>query len=162
MFQSFEITLICFINKYFSVKPFSFVCITSLSTIIYLLKNCSVQRGSCRYYSLTIIRVLFVSISFSFRKFKNAIHQSRSVRIAKKRALCLECHKTSGTVFPYTDLPAGEQQSFINHFMGLLGTKLTTSSQFACQLSWQSIASVSQRSWVQIPYNFLGLIFTTA
>ena len=27
-----------------------------------------------------------------------------------------------------------------------------TSSQLACQLSWQSTATVSQRSWVQIPF----------
>ena len=77
--EAFWITFICYINKNFSVKLLSLVSITPLSTTICLLK---------------IVQ---------FR----AIHQSRSVRIAKKRALCLECHKTSGTVFPNTDLSAG-------------------------------------------------------
>ena len=62
------------------------------------------------------------------------------------------------TIFIYS-------QSFIHHFTGLYGTNIMTNSQLACQLSWQSAAPVSQRSWVQIPYRpefFSGLIFTTA
>ena len=56
-------------------------------------------------------------------------------------------------------------QPFIHHFMGLFGTNTVTSSQLACQLSCQSTAPLSQRSWVQIPYRpefFSGLLFTTA
>ena len=36
--------------------------------------------------------------------------------------------------------------SFIHRFTGLLGTNIIAISQLACQLSWQSTASVSQRS----------------
>ena len=43
-----------------------------------------------------------------------------------------------------------------------------TSSQLACQLNWQNAAPVSQRSWVQIPYepeiffrSYLQLLLTT-
>ena len=43
-------------------------------------------------------------------------------------------------------------QPFIHHFTGLFGTNIITSSQLACQLSWQSAAPASHRSWVQIPY----------
>ena len=53
----------------------------------------------------------------------------------------------------------------IHHLDGLFGPNLMTSSQLACQLSWQSAAPVSQRSWVQIPYGpefFSGLISTTS
>ena len=39
----------------------------------------------------------------------------------------------------------------IHHLDGLFGPKLMTSSQLACQFSWQSAAPVSQRSWVQNP-----------
>ena len=55
-------------------------------------------------------------------------------------------------------------QSFIHQFRGLYRTRIMTSSQLACQLSWQSTASISQRSLVQIPYRpkfFLGPIFAT-
>ena len=41
-------------------------------------------------------------------------------------------------------------QSFIHHFTGLFRTNIITSSQLAYQLSSQSTAPVSQRSWVQI------------
>ena len=37
----------------------------------------------------------------------------------------------------------------IHHFDGLFGPNILTSSQWACQLSWQSAALVSQRSWFQ-------------
>ena len=64
---------------------------------------------------LALITALNHSVSFCkhFCKFpeknKNVIHQLRSVRIRKYRALCLaHCSKTSGTVFPNTDLPVGE------------------------------------------------------
>ena len=40
----------------------------------------------------------------------------------------------------------------IHHLDGLFGPNIMTSSQLVCQLSWQSSASVLQRSWVQIPY----------
>ena len=40
----------------------------------------------------------------------------------------------------------------IHHLDGLFGPNIMTSSQLACQLSWQSAAPVLQRSWVQIPY----------
>ena len=57
-------------------------------------------------------------------------------------------------------------QSFIHHIAGLSGINIMTSSQLVCQLSWQSTATVSHRSWVQIPYKgpefFSGLIFITA
>ena len=57
-------------------------------------------------------------------------------------------------------------QSFIHHTTGLSGINIMTSSQLACQLSCQSAALVSHRSWVQIPYKgpefFSGLIFFTA
>ena len=45
---------------------------------------------------------------------------------------------------------------------GIFGPNTSTSSQLACQLSWQSAAPVSQRSWVHIPYGpefFSGPIF---
>ena len=48
---------------------------------------------------------------------------------------------------------------------GLFGSNIMTSSQLACQLSWQSAAPVSHGSWVQIPYGpefFSGLISTTS
>ena len=50
----------------------------------------------------------------------------------------------------------------IHHLDGLFGPNILTSSQLPCQLSWQSTALVSQRSWVQIPYRpefFSGPIF---
>ena len=54
----------------------------------------------------------------------------------------------------------------IHHLDGLFGPNIMTSSQLVCQLSWQSSASVLQRSWVQIPYRpeffFSGLISTTS
>ena len=51
-----------------------------------------------------IIRVLLERISLSLnKKNKNVIHQPRSVRIGKNWAF-----KTSSTVFPNTDLPAGK------------------------------------------------------
>ena len=40
----------------------------------------------------------------------------------------------------------------IHHLDGLFGPNILTSSQWACYLSRQSAAPVSQRSWVQIPY----------
>ena len=40
----------------------------------------------------------------------------------------------------------------IHHLDGLFRPNIMTSSQLACQLSWQSAAPVLQRSWVQIPY----------
>ena len=43
-------------------------------------------------------------------------------------------------------------QSFIHHSTGLFGTNIMISFQLTCQLSWQSTALVSQRSWVHIPY----------
>ena len=43
-------------------------------------------------------------------------------------------------------------QSFIHQFTGLFGSNIMIGSQLACQLSWQSAAPVSQRSWVPIPY----------
>ena len=55
--------------------------------------------------------------------------------------------------------------SFIHYFRGLFGTNITTSSQLAYWLGWWSVAPVSQRSWVRIPYRsefFSGLIFTIA
>ena len=51
---------------------------------------------------------------------------------------------------------------FIHYLDGLFGPHTLTSSQLAFQLSWQSAAPVSQRSWVQIPYGpefFSGPIF---
>ena len=48
---------------------------------------------------------------------------------------------------------------------GLFGSNFMSSSQLAFQLSWQSAAPVSQRSWVQIPYGpefFPGLISTSS
>ena len=54
----------------------------------------------------------------------------------------------------------------IHHLDGLFGPNIMTSSQLVCQLSWQSSASVLQRSWVQILYRpeffFSGLISTTS
>ena len=44
-------------------------------------------------------------------------------------------------------------QSFIHQFTGLFASNIMIGSQLACQLSWQSAAPVSQRSWVQIPYS---------
>ena len=54
----------------------------------------------------------------------------------------------------------------IHHLDGLFGPNIMTSSQLVCQLSWQSSASVLQRSWVQILYRpeffFSDLISTTS
>ena len=53
----------------------------------------------------------------------------------------------------------------IHDLNGLFGPNVLTSSQLASYLSWQSAAPVSQRSWVQIPYEpefFSGLNSTTS
>ena len=38
-------------NENVSVKHLSLICITSILTTIYSLRNCSVYGGSCRIYS---------------------------------------------------------------------------------------------------------------
>ena len=54
----------------------------------------------------------------------------------------------------------------IHHLDGLFGPNILTSSQLACQLSWQKAAPVSQRPWIQIPYGpekiFSALISTSS
>ena len=54
----------------------------------------------------------------------------------------------------------------IHHLDGLFGPNILTSSQLACQLSWQNAAPVSQRPWIQIPYGpekiFSALISTSS
>ena len=104
---------LCFhINKNLSVKPLSSTWIISVFITI-----CSLEIVQF-VANLAMITALKCSgLSHAFRcvveKNKNVIHQPRSVRIGKKCALCLEYQpravsKTSGTVFPNTDLPAGE------------------------------------------------------
>ena len=53
----------------------------------------------------------------------------------------------------------------IHHLDDVFGPNILTSSELACQVSWQSSAPVSQWSWVQIQYGpefFSGLISTTS
>ena len=62
--------------------------------------------------------------------------------------------------------------AIFHHLEGLLGSNITITSQLASQFSWQSAASVSQRSWVQIPsgheflfmpyFNFSSVVFIGA
>ena len=61
--------------------------------------------------NLAVITALYHSGSFrnhllGFRKKKSVIHQRRSVRIGKNRAVRVS--KTLGTVFPSADFPSGE------------------------------------------------------
>ena len=93
-------------NENVSVKHLSLICITSILTTIYSLKNCSV------YEDLAVNKTLNHSGSFgkNFVKFekkdKNIIHQpkvSTALGLLSQAVL-----QTSGTVYPNTNLPAGE------------------------------------------------------
>ena len=93
-------------NENVSVRHLSLICITSILTTIYSLKNWTV------YEDLAVNKTLNHSGSFgkNFVKFeekdKNIIHQpkvSTALGLLSRAVL-----KTSGTVYPNTDLPAGK------------------------------------------------------
>ena len=88
------------------MKLLSLICITSILTTIYSLKNWTV------YEDLAVNKTLHHSGSFgkNFVKFeekdKNIIHQpkvSTALGLLSQAVL-----QTSGTVYPNTNLPAGE------------------------------------------------------
>ena len=110
MFQSFFGSLLNHLYRYANenvlVRHLSLICITSILTTIYSLKNCSV------YEDLAVNKTLYHWGSFgkNFVKFsekdKNIIHQpkvSTALGLLSQAVL-----QTSGTVYPNTDLQAGE------------------------------------------------------
>ena len=97
-------------NENVSMKHLSLICITSILTTIYSLKNCSVYGGSYLNYSCKSLGSFGKNfVKLIEKKNKNVIHQPWSVRIGKNCALCLECGTQDlGHSFSNTDLPAGE------------------------------------------------------
>ena len=95
------------LRRWKSCGETSFVNLDYLCFHYYLLaRNCSVCRESCHDYSPKMFGS-FARLSLCCRK-KIVIHQPRSVRIGKKLCPLSWVSKTSGTVFPNTDLPVGE------------------------------------------------------
>ena len=99
------------------MKPLSFICIALVSSTIYLLINCSVYGESCRTYSLLSFRFFSQPFVRFWKKIKMLFtSQGRSVLgktvpsvLCTARSLGPRAvSKTSGTVFPNTDLPSGE------------------------------------------------------
>ena len=100
-----------YVRKNLSVKPLSSTWIISVFITVCLLQIVQFVAN------LAMITALKCSgLSHVFRciveKNKNVIHQPKSVRIGKNCALCLEypsaVSKTSGTVFPNTELAASD------------------------------------------------------
>ena len=89
LFGSLLSHLYQYANENISVKYLSLICITSILTTIYLLKNCSVYGRSCRIYCPKSFA--FFRIEFRQVKKKNVIRQSRSVHNGKNCVRGLEC-----------------------------------------------------------------------
>ena len=103
-------------NENVSVRHLSLICITSILTTIYLLKNCSVYGRTCRIYCLKSFaffriefrqvkkkKMLFASLGRSIMGKTVSEVLSAALRLRPQAVL-----KTEGTVFPNTDLPSGE------------------------------------------------------
>ena len=119
LFGSLLSHLYHYANENVSVKLLSLICMTSILTNIYSLVNCSVYGRSCCNYSLKSFGFFWKKLCQVEGENRNVIHQPRSVLGRENLcplsgvpppAYCLSpaVLKTSGTVFPNTDLPAGE------------------------------------------------------
>ena len=82
--------LIHYVHGNVLMQHLSLICITSILTIIYPLKYCSIYGGSCCNYSPKSFGSFGRNLVKFKEKNKDVIHQSRSVRIGKNCAYCLE------------------------------------------------------------------------
>ena len=101
-----------YVSKNLSVKPLSLTW-----TISVFITICSLQvvQFVANLVMITALKCSGLSHAFRCVVEKNVIHQARAVRIGKNSAHCLEYRrrpravsKTLRTVFPNTNLPAGE------------------------------------------------------
>ena len=97
-------------NENVSVKHLSLICITSILTTIYSLKNCSVYGRSCRIYSPKSFG--FFRKEFRQVKKKYVIYRLRvgpyGEKLWPRSWKCCIYIKTSIIVFHHTNLPAGK------------------------------------------------------
>ena len=116
-----------YVSKNLAVKPLSSTWIISVFITV-----CSLEIVQF-VANLAMITALKCSgLSHAFRciveKNKNVIHQPKSVRIGKNSALCLippsAVSKTLGTVFPNTELPAGDNLYMVLDYVVYTGDTL--------------------------------------
>ena len=90
MFGSLLNHLCRYANKNISVRSLYLICIISVLTTIYSLRNCSVQGRSCRNYSPKSFRLFWHNFRAVLEKIKMLFTRLDRFELGKNCALCLE------------------------------------------------------------------------